>query len=298
MTHLISIHDLSKSHILEYLDLATALEKKSESYFLKNKLIATAFFEPSTRTRLSFEAAALKLGAKTIGFTDERATSIAKGESLSDTIKILAGYADAIVIRHPKEGAARFAAEIADIPVINAGDGANQHPSQTLLDFFTLQKAFTKLEGLHLALVGDLKYSRTIHSLVEAASLFDMRLYFVAAQQLSLPATLMDLLKRRGVKYSFHQHLDEMINHIDVLYLTRLQIERFNNENIAEYIPLNLDLLQKAKPHLKILHPLPRQNELPVEIDSTPHALYFQQAKNGVIMRQAILLKSLGYTNV
>ncbi len=294
MTHLISIHDLAKADLLAYLDLAQTLQTHPQSDLLKNKLITLAFFEPSTRTRLSFEAAALKLGARVMGFADANASSITKGESLSDTLRIMGGYADALVIRHPQEGAARLAAEVAGIPIINAGDGANQHPSQTLLDLFTIRQAFGHLEGLHLALMGDLKYGRTIHSLVEAASLFDMRLYFIAAEGLMLPPALTELLKRRGVKFSFHREVTEVMPKIDVLYLTRLQKERLGQENIAHYQGIDLSMLKAAKTHLKILHPLPRQHELPPTIDTTRHALYFEQAKNGVVVRQAILLKALG----
>lgn len=294
MPHLISIHDLTKTDILAYLDLAETLQAHPQTDLLQNKLIALAFFEPSTRTRLSFEAAALRLGARVMGFAEASATSVAKGESLSDTLKVLDGYADALIIRHPKEGSARLASEIAGVPVINAGDGANQHPSQTLLDLFTIRQAFGHLEGLHLALMGDLKYSRTIHSLVEAASLFDMRLYFIATEGLMLPPALTELLKRRGVKFSFHRDVKEVIVKIDVLYLTRLQKERMPQEAPLTHQNIDLQVLKDAKPSLKILHPLPRQNELPPEIDATKHALYFEQAKNGVVVRQAILLKALG----
>ncbi len=297
MPHLISIHDLSKTDLLAYLDLAQTLQNHPQTDLLKKKLITLAFFEPSTRTRLSFEAAALKLGARVMGFADANATSIAKGESLSDTLKVMGSYSDAMIIRHPQEGSARLASEVAGVPIINAGDGANQHPSQTLLDLFTIRQAFGKLEGLHLALMGDLKYSRTIHSLVEAASLFDMRLYFIAAEGLMLPAALTELLKRRGVKFSFHRELPEVMPKIDILYLTRLQKERLGQDVISDYQSLSLDMLKDAKPSLKIMHPLPRQNELPPEIDHTQHALYFEQAKNGVVVRQAILLKTLGVSH-
>ncbi len=296
MKHLISIHDLTKADILFYLDLAKELQKKPRTDMLKDKLISLAFFEPSTRTRLSFEAAALRLGAKVMGFSDTAQTSTAKGESLSDTLKIIGGYSDAIIIRHPREGAARLASEVANIPIINAGDGANQHPSQTLLDLFTLRECFGSLEGLHLAITGDLKHGRTVHSLVEAASLFDMRLYFVAAEGLALPNQLSELLKMRGLKFSFHRDIHDIIAKIDALYLTRLQKERLGTQTVHEYHGINLALLQQAKPTLKILHPLPRQEELPTEIDTTPHAAYFDQARNGVVVRQAILLKALGIT--
>lgn len=294
MKHLISIHDLSRTDILEFLDFARDLQSTPKTGLLKDKIITLAFFEPSTRTRMSFEAAALRLGGKVMGFADTAQTSIAKGESLSDTLKILGGYSDALVIRHPSEGSARLASHVAGIPVINAGDGANQHPTQTLLDLFTMRACFGKLEGLHLALTGDLKYGRTIHSLVEAASLFDMRLYFIAAEGLELPAQLTEILKMRSIRFSFHRHIAEIIDKADVLYLTRLQKERFQNERGISYQGLNAEILKNAKPSLKILHPLPRQEELPTEIDTTPHAAYFEQARNGVIVREAVLAKLLG----
>ncbi len=294
MKHLISIHDLSQKDILSYLDLAKTLQQRPQPKALQDKLVALAFFEPSTRTRLSFEAAILRCGGKVMGFSDAAQTSLVKGESLSDTIKILSGYSDAIVIRHPQEGAARLASEVSHIPVINAGDGANQHPTQTLVDLFTLREQFGKLAGLHLALMGDLKYARTIHSLVEAASFFDMRLYFIATEGLSLPSSLSEILKMRGVKFSFHRHIEEVISKIDVLYLTRLQKERLGNEVVGDYPPIDLHLLTAAKKTMKILHPLPRQAELPVEIDATTHAAYFEQAKYAVVVRQAILLTLLG----
>ena len=294
MKHLISIHDLTKAEILEYLDFAKELQKSPKKDLLKDKIITLAFFEPSTRTRLSFEAATLRLGGKTMGFTEASQTSTVKGETLSDTLRILSGYSDAIVIRHSKEGAARLASELAGVPVINAGDGANQHPTQTLLDLFTIRECFGKLEDLNLVLVGDLKYGRTIHSLVEAASLFNMRLYFVAVAGLSLPEQLTEILKVRGVKFSFHRDVKEVIGQADVLYLTRLQKERLIGETVGQYHGITLDLLADAKPTLKILHPLPRQGELPDAIDHTPHAAYFEQAKNGVVVREAILAKILG----
>ncbi len=302
MPHLISIHDLSKAELLSYLDLAEHIHNQPPTQeLLKNKLISLAFFEPSTRTRLSFEAAALRLGAKVMGVSEAQNTSTAKGETLSDTARVLGGYSDALIIRHPQEGAARLAAEYAGIPVINAGDGANQHPSQTLLDLFTLRQAFGKLEKLNLAVMGDLKNARTIHSLIEAASFFDMRIYGIPSHEnLSLPTDLIEILKRRGVKFSFHhpKDLEFLMPKLDVLYLSRLQKERLEKSQLqhyaGQYSGITLKILKNAQPHFKILHPLPRQQELPPEIDHTPHALYFEQAKNGVIVRQAILLKALG----
>jgi aspartate carbamoyltransferase catalytic subunit len=256
---------------------------------LKDKIIASTFFEASTRTRLSFEAAANRLGARVIGFADSNNTSLgAKGEGLKDTLKIIGGYADLLVIRHPQEGSARLAAEVCQIPVINAGDGANQHPTQTLLDLFTMQ-SITQLEGLHLVLIGDLRYGRTLHSLVQIAHLFKMRLYFVAFEQLTLPETLLFQLKCQAVQFSFHKNLEEVIPVADILYLTRIQKERFAGPDIPKPLVLTKNLLKKAKKTMKILHPLPRQEELPREIDTTPHAYYFEQAQNGIYIRAALL---------
>ncbi len=303
MNHLLSIHDLNRDDIANVLKTAKALQKKPQPEALKGKIIALCFFEPSTRTRLSFETAVLRLGGQTIGFSDTTALSTAKGESLQDTIRMISSYADAIVIRHPLEGAARLAAEVSSIPVINAGDGANQHPTQTLLDLFTINEAFGKLEGLHLGIMGDLKHGRTVHSLVEAAAHFDMRLYFVAGDpSCTLPPYLLEYLKLQGVRFSFHREVKEIVPKLDVLYLTRLQKERLSGPadsrvNLgspwSHYQCLSLDDLNGAKTHLKILHPLPRQEELPVAIDATPYAHYFEQAKNGIVVRKAILLGAL-----
>lgn len=289
--HLLSMHDLSRDEINHFLKAAQALQEKPKPQALKGKIIALCFFEPSTRTRLSFETAALRLGGKTIGFSDTHALSTAKGESLQDTIRVISSYADVIVIRHPSEGAARLAAEVSSVPVINAGDGANQHPTQTLLDLFTMKAAFGKLEGLHVAIMGDLKHGRTVHSLVEAAAHFDMRLYFVAgAPSCTLPPYLLDYLKLQGICFSFHREVKEILPKLDVLYLTRLQKERFHQDATLPYQALSLEDLKGAKASLKILHPLPRQEELPLAMDATPYAHYFEQAKNGVVVRQAILL--------
>lgn len=289
MKHLISMQDLTREAILHYLHEAVRLKAKPEPLALQNKLIALCFFEPSTRTRLSFEAATLRSGGHVMGFGDAEQTSIKKGESLSDTIQVISGYADAIILRHPQEGAARLASEVSSIPIVNAGDGANQHPSQTLLDLFTMQENFGSLEGLHVAVMGDLKYGRTVHSLVEALAHFNVRLYFVAPQVLSLPASLMEQLKMKGVRFSFHADLKDVISKIDVLYVTRLQKERLLEKESLPYQGLSAAVLDQAQSHLKILHPLPRQDELPIEIDALPYAHYFAQAKNGLVVRQAIL---------
>jgi aspartate carbamoyltransferase catalytic subunit len=291
---LISMKDLSMTEIEQLLILASDYKNnRVVQKPLLNKIIAHCFFEPSTRTRLSFESASLRLGGQNISFIDpERFSSQTKGETLQDSLKVISSYAEGMVIRHSCEGSARLAAEISGIPVINAGDGTNQHPTQTLLDLFSMQETQGRLKGLHVALVGDLKYARTAHSLVQAASLFDMRLYFVAPDQLALPEELSFDLKRKGIKFSFHQTLDAVIDKLDILYLTRLQKERFENmphiEKAYRSMILTPELLDRAQKHMKILHPLPRQEELPFSIDQTPHAYYFQQAKNGLYVRQAL----------
>ncbi len=289
---IVSIKDLTRDQILTILKLAEKLKKKPASNLLNNKIIAHCFFEASTRTRLSFETATIKLGGKVIGFADPENISTKKGESLADTIQVINSYSDLIVIRHPKDGAARLAAEISDKPVINAGDGANQHPTQALLDLFTIQECQKKLAGINIALVGDLKYGRTVHSLVEACALFDIRFFLVAPESLTLPPQLWNLLKANNIKFSFHQSLDEIISKIDILYMTRLQRERLdkteqqaqNSQHIL--VPA---LLTKAKANLKILHPLPRVDEIDPTIDKSPFAYYFQQAANAVWLRQALL---------
>jgi len=291
---LISIQDLS----LEQLQLLFTLaeyyrshkDSRPNSTLLEEKIIGSTFFEASTRTRLSFESAAYQLGAKVIGFSDANNTSFAtKGESLKDSLRIIGSYCDLLVMRHPAAGSARLAAETANVPVINAGDGANQHPTQTLLDLFTMQTAFPHLEGLNLVLVGDLKHGRTIHSLVQVAHLFKMRLYFVAINELSLPETLLFQLKCQGVEFSFHQHLEDVIKKADVIYMTRIQKERMRPDDNLQPLVLNQNLLAKAKAKMKILHPLPRREELPTELDTTPHAYYFEQAQNGLYVRKALL---------
>jgi aspartate carbamoyltransferase catalytic subunit len=291
-TDILSIQDLSLAQIQLILKTASQLKKKTAPNLLQNKIIANCFFEPSTRTRLSFETAALRLGAQNIGFSDATNTSAKKGENLSDSIKVIADYADLIVLRHPQEGAARLAAEVSSKPVINAGDGANQHPTQALIDLFTIQECQKTLDNLNIALVGDLKYGRTIHSFIQACALFSVRLFLVAPEVLTLPTYLCDILKKHSVRFSFHQSIEEIVPKVDILYMTRIQQERFSN---AEYQPLKNqfiltpDTLKKAKSNLKILHPLPRVNEITPDIDKTPYAHYFAQAANGVCVRQALL---------
>lgn len=293
---LLSIKDLTLSEIEAVLDLAAKLKAAPKTNLLDNKIIASCFFEPSTRTRLSFESATLRLGGKVIGFSDANSLSTKKGETLKDTMRVMADYADLLIMRHPQEGAARLAADICDVPVINAGDGANQHPTQTLIDLFSIKECQGKLEELSIALVGDLKYGRTIHSLVQACQLFNIRLFLVAPESLTLSESVCDYLKRKSVRFSFHKSLKEIIHKVDVVYMTRVQKERIP---AAEYraaksdTTLTKDMLQNAKPAMRVLHPLPRVNELDVAIDDTPNAYYFQQAANGVFVRQAILTMML-----
>ena len=288
----VSFKDLTLDQIHLILKTAAKLKSEPANQLLKNKIIAHCFFEPSSRTRLSFETATLRLGGHVIGFASDDNISTQKGETLNDTIRVISSYADLIVIRHPKEGSARFAAEVSPIPVINAGDGANQHPTQTLVDLFTIQECFGRLEGLSMALVGDLKYGRTIHSLAQACMLLDIRLFLVAPESLSLPEYIADALKQKGVRFSFHRSLEEIVPKVDIIYMTRIQKERFNGndyQTMRNQFVIVPETLVNAKPDLKILHPLPRVNEIHPSIDKTPYAHYFQQSANGVFIREALL---------
>ncbi|MBU6383031.1 MAG: aspartate carbamoyltransferase [Verrucomicrobia bacterium] len=288
---LVSISDVTKEEIQLVLKCAEDMRKRPRPALLKGKILASCFFEPSTRTRLSFETAMLRLGGANIGFADGGITSARKGETLFDAMKVIGSYADLIVLRHPQEGSARLAAEAAGIPVINAGDGANQHPTQTLIDLFTIRECQGKIEDLHIALVGDLKYGRTIHSLSLALSHAPVRLYFVAPESLHLPDSITHELKKKGVKFSFHEKLEEVVPKVDVLYMSRIQKERFPEmaEGFANPCRLKMSHLEKAKSTLKILHPLPRVDEIEGAIDATPFAYYHQQAAHGVVVRMALL---------
>jgi len=299
---ILSIRELSLDSIQQVLDLAKNIKQNPILKTLQNKIVAHCFFENSTRTRLSFESATFRLGGQVIGFSSDEALSVKKGETLEDTIRVVSTYCDAIVMRHPREGAARFAAEISDKPIVNAGDGANQHPTQTLLDLFSMQESQGKIDGLSIALVGDLKYGRTIHSLTQACELFDIRLYLVSPESLTLPESICDRLKKRGIRYSFHQTLEEVIPKVDILYMTRIQQERFSKAEyplIKNAYILTANHLKRAKANLKVLHPLPRVNEIDVDVDKLGHAYYFQQAANAVYVRQALLTLVLNeYVNI
>jgi aspartate carbamoyltransferase catalytic subunit len=295
---LVSINDYSKEEYLKILDLAEEFEKQPTQRILEDYVVATLFFEPSTRTRLSFESAVSRLGGKIIGFTDATSSSTKKGETLRDTIRTVSNYSDLIVMRHPVEGAARFASEVADVPVINAGDGANQHPTQCLLDLYSIRKTQGKLENLNIAFVGDLKYGRTVHSNVIALTHFNCTFHLVSPEELKLPSAVKRYIKENDLTYHQYTDLNEVIPKVDIIYMTRIQRERFSDpieyEKVKNSYILNAAMLEGAKSNLRVLHPLPRVNEIDVDVDTTPQAYYFQQALNGVYVRQALLASILG----
>lgn len=296
---LISIHDFTKEEILHILDVAKEFEQNKSQRILQDKVVATLFFEPSTRTRLSFETAANRLGARVIGFSDAGNTSVSKGETLKDTIKMVSNYVDIIVMRHPLEGSARYASEVASVPVINAGDGANQHPSQTLLDLYTIRQTQGRLDNININMVGDLKYGRTVHSLLQAMSHFSPKFTFTAPEELKMPKEYKDFLDKKGIPYTERLELDKGISDTDILYMTRVQQERFSDpmeyEKVKNVYSLTASMLDGAKPNMKILHPLPRVTEISQDVDDTPHAYYFKQAENGMYVRMAIIAYLLGY---
>lgn len=299
---IISINDLKREDLLAVLEVATSLKQHPQPDLLKHKVIASCFFEASTRTRLSFETAIHRLGASVVGFSDSNNTSLGKkGETLADTISVISQYVDAIVIRHPQEGASRLAAQFAGkIPVINAGDGANQHPTQTLLDLFTIQESQGSLNNLHIAMVGDLKYGRTIHSLTQSLSKFDNNhFYFIAPEALAMPAHILHLLEEKGITYSLHDNIEAVLPKLDILYITRVQKERLDPSeyaNVKAQFILTSHELAAAKSGMKVLHPLPRIDEITTDVDKTSHAYYFQQAGNGIYARQALLALILNKT--
>lgn len=295
---LISINDYSKEEYYKILELAEEFEKNPDQNILEGKVIATLFFEPSTRTRLSFESAINKLGGRVIGFTDAASSSISKGESLNDTIRTVANYCDLIVMRHPLEGSAKYASEVSSVPIINAGDGANQHPTQTLLDLYSIRKTQGSLENINLFLVGDLKYGRTVHSLLMAMSKFNTTFNFISPLELQMPDEYKLYLNNLGLKYYEHRDFTEIISRADIVYMTRVQKERFSDpmeyEKTKDTYVLKNNMLENTKPGMKILHPLPRVNEISTDVDENEKAYYFTQALNGVYTRQAILASILG----
>ena len=294
---LVSITDYSKDDILSILASAADFEACPNRTTLAGKVVATLFFEPSTRTRLSFETAAIRLGAKTIGFSDAATSSSSKGETLHDTIQMVSCYADVIVMRHYLEGAARYAAEVSPVPIVNAGDGANQHPSQTLLDLYSILKTQGTLEGLNICLVGDLKYGRTVHSLIQAMSHFRPTFKFIAPDELRMPEEYKTFCRKHGIPFTESRELTDNFNDADILYMTRVQRERFTDlmeyERVKNVYTLNNAMLAGTKPNLRILHPLPRVTEIDPDVDHNEKAYYFRQAQNGLYVRQAIISKVL-----
>ncbi len=298
---LVTIAHHSREKIEYLIRMAQEFERHPNRRLLEGRIVATLFFEPSTRTRLSFETAANRLGAKVIGFADPKVTSGTKGETLKDTIMMVSNYADIIVMRHYLEGAAQYASEVSPVPIVNAGDGANQHPSQTMLDLFTINQTQGKLDDLNIYLVGDLKYGRTVHSLLTAMRHFSPTFHFIAPDELAMPEHYKKYCQEKGIKFVEHQDFDaDTISGADILYMTRVQRERFTDldeyERVKDRYLLMRSMLSKAKPNMKILHPLPRVNEIEYSIDDTPYAYYFQQARNGLYARQALLCDALGIT--
>ena len=295
---LISIYDYTPEEICHILDIAEDFEKNRLQNLLNGRVIASLFFEPSTRTRLSFETAIQLLGGNVIGFSSTAGTSLQKGESLKDTIMMVASYADLIVMRNPVDGSARYASEVSKVPIINAGDGSNQHPTQCLLDLYSIRKTQGTLENLEITMVGDLKYGRTVHSLVQAMCNFNAKFNFVSPVELKMPSTVIQYIKNAGLEYHEYTSLEEVIPHSDIIYMTRVQRERFPDpleyEKVKNSYILRNDMLENSKPNCRILHPLPRVNEIHTDVDANPKAYYFQQAQNGLYVRQALIAAILG----
>lgn len=295
--HVVSIRDFSREDIEHILDLAESFiptaRGEESSTLMNGKILATLFFEPSTRTRLSFESAMQRLGGRVLGFADPGATSAKKGESLADTIRMAAAYSDIIVLRHPQEGAARLASKFSDVPVINAGDGAGQHPTQTLLDLLTIRREAGGIDGKKIALVGDLKYGRTVHSLAHALAMFDTELTFVAPPTLQMPEEMVETVSQMGPKPELVNTVEEVIADADVIYVTRIQKERFPDPaeygKVADIYEITPDVLERAKKKMIVMHPLPRVREISPEVDETHYAAYFKQAFYGVPTRMALI---------
>ena len=295
---LVSIQDFSKEEILKIMELAADFEANPDQRLLDGKVVASLFFEPSTRTRLSFESAVSKLGGKVIGFADTAATSLAKGETLNDTIAVISNYADLIVMRHSIEGAARYASEVSRVPVVNAGDGSNQHPSQTLLDLYSIIKTQGGIDNINVMMVGDLKYGRTVHSLLQALSHFKVGFTFVSPPELQMPVEYKTYLYEKGIDYYETPDIMERIDSADIIYMTRVQRERFSDpmeyERVKDAYILRNDMLDGTKDNMRILHPLPRVNEIDTAVDKNPKAYYFEQTRNGVFTRMAVMAYLLG----
>lgn len=299
MNSIVSINDLTKQELLSLLETAAKFEANPNRKLLEGRVIATLFFEPSTRTRLSFETAVNRLGGRIIGFSDPAATSTSKGETLKDTIKMVSNYVDLIVMRHYLEGASQYATEVTDVPVINAGDGAHQHPSQTMLDLYSIYKTQGRLDDITVTMVGDLKYGRTVHSLLQALSHFRVKFNFVACRELKMPDEFISFCNVNNIPFEESEEFSsEIINSSDILYMTRVQRERFADldeyERVKDLYNLNLAMLKDSRDNLRVLHPLPRVNEISQNVDDSPKAYYFQQAKNGLYARQAMICKCLG----
>ena len=301
MHNFVTIANLSKEKIMYLIQMAQEFEKHPNREILKGKVVATLFFEPSTRTRLSFETAANRLGARVIGFADPKITSGTKGDTLKDTILMVSNYADVIAMRHYIEGAAQYASEVAPLPIINAGDGAHEHPSQCLLDLYSIHKTQGTLENLNIYLVGDLKDGRTVHSLITAMRHFNPTFHFVAPKELAMPTEYKLYCKDHGIKFQEHTAFNEkVIADADIIYMTRVQKERFSDlmeyERVKNVYILRNDMLGAVKDNMRILHPLPRVNEIAYDVDDNPHAYYIQQAQNGLYAREALFCYVLGIT--
>ena len=296
---IVSIDELSKEDLLSILRDAAFFEAHPNHKILDGMVVATLFFEPSTRTRLSFETAVNRLGGRVIGFSDANTSSSSKGESLKDTIKMVSNYVDLIIMRHFKDGAAEYARTVTETPIINAGDGSNQHPSQTMLDLYSIQKTQGTLNDLTITMVGDLKYGRTVHSLLQAMRFFNPTFRFVSCPELAMPQKYIDFCEREGIKYEIHTELSpEVINSTDILYMTRVQRERFPSieeyNRVKDCYSLNRAMLDGARENLRVFHPLPRLNEINEDVDDSPKAYYFDQARNGLFARQAMICRVLG----
>lgn len=296
---LVSINDLSREKILSLLETARQFEECPNRDILAGKVVGSLFFEPSTRTRLSFETASMRLGARVIGFSDAATSSATKGETLKDTIMMVSNYADLIIMRHKIEGAARYASEISPVPIINAGDGANQHPSQTMLDLYSIQKTQGTLENLHIHLVGDLKYGRTVHSLLHAMRHFSPTFHFISPEELHMPEEYRVFCRRNNIPFTETTEFNEdVISSADIIYMTRVQRERFSDlmeyEKVKNCYRLTNSMLSGTKENMRILHPLPRVTEIAYDVDDNPKAYYFQQALNGLYIREALICDALG----